>query len=74
MYSVASVGKAYYKDLGIEPFINKNMKGTTANRLKTLKLCGVSMEAMIGARAECGIRHQIREIINKDFKSTISYH
>jgi hypothetical protein len=24
---------------------------------------------MIGARAECGIRHQIREVINKDFKS-----
>ena len=27
------------------------------------------MEAMVGARAECGVRHQIREIINKDFKS-----
>jgi hypothetical protein len=27
------------------------------------------MEAMIGARAECGIRHQIREVINKDYKS-----
>ena len=69
MYSVASVGKAYYKDFGIEPFLRKNMKGSTANKLKTLKLCGVSMEAMIGARAECGIRHQIREVVNKDFKS-----
>jgi DNA polymerase elongation subunit (family B) len=27
------------------------------------------MEAMVGARAECGVRHQIREVINKDFKS-----
>jgi hypothetical protein len=69
LYSVASVGKAYYKDFGIEPFLHKNMKGSAANKLKTLKLCGVSMEAMIGARAECGIRHQIREVINKDFKS-----
>jgi DNA polymerase elongation subunit (family B) len=69
LYSVASVGKAYYKDFGIETFLDKNMKGSVASRLKTLKLCGVSMEAMIGARAECGIRHQIREVINKDFKS-----
>src|SRR5208282_4980765 len=30
MYSVASVGKAYYKDFGIETFLNKNMKGTTS--------------------------------------------
>ena len=69
MYSVASVGKAYYKDFGAEPFLAKNMKGSAADRTKTLKLCGVSMEAMVGARAECGVRHQIREIINKDFKS-----
>ena len=69
MYSVASVGKAYYKDFGIEPYLNKNMKGSAAAKLKTLKLCGVSMEAMVGARAECGVRHQIREVINRDFKS-----
>ena len=69
MYSVASVGKAYYKDFGAEPFLAKNMKGSAADRVKTLKLCGVSMEAMVGARAECGVRHQICEIINKDFKS-----
>jgi hypothetical protein len=61
--------EAYYKDFGIAPFLAKNMTSSTASKLKALKLCGVSMEAMVGARAECGIRHQIREVINKDFKS-----
>jgi hypothetical protein len=69
MYSVASLGKAYYKDFGIEPFLDKNVKGSLAHKLRTLKLCGVAMEAMVGARAECGVRHQIREVVNKDFKS-----
>ena len=73
MYSVASVGKAYYKDFGIEPFLDKNVKGSLAHKLRTLNLCGVSMEAMVGARAECGVRHQIREVINKDFQEPISY-
>jgi hypothetical protein len=70
MYSVASVGKAYYKDFGIDKYLNKNIIGQNSEHsLKSLKLCGVAMEAMIGARAECGVRHQIREVINKDFKS-----
>jgi hypothetical protein len=37
MYSVALVGKAYYKDFGIETFLNKNIKGSSANKLKALK-------------------------------------
>ena len=70
LYSVASVGKAYYKDFGIDKYLEKNITGQNdAHSLKSLKLCGVAMEAMIGARAECGVRHQIREVINKDFKS-----
>jgi DNA polymerase elongation subunit (family B) len=69
MYSVASVGKAHYRDFGIEPFLDKNVKGSLADKLRTLKLCGVSMEAMVGARAECGVRHQIREVVNRDYKS-----
>jgi hypothetical protein len=36
-YSVASVGKAYYKDFGIETFLSKNMKGSDADKLETLK-------------------------------------
>jgi hypothetical protein len=69
-YSVASVGKGYYEDFGVEKYLEKNIRGASdPHSLKSLKLCGVSMEAMLGARAECGVRHQIREGINKDFKS-----
>ena len=57
------------KDFGIEPFLTKNMKGSAADKFKASQAVWRLDEAMIGARAECGIRHQIREVINKDFKS-----
>src|ERR1700677_5038903 len=73
----ASVGKAYYKDLGITPFLEMitNTQDTNYKDLM-LQTCGIAMEAMAGARAECRCRHQIREGMGADFKSeypTINY-
>ena len=75
--SEASVGKAYYKDLGITPFLEMitNAEDTHYKDLM-LQTCGIAMEAMAGARAECRCRHQVREGIGADFKSeypTINY-
>jgi hypothetical protein len=52
--SEASVGKAYYKELGITPFLELVTK-TQDTHYKNLMLqtCGIAMEAMAGARAEC---------------------
>ena len=75
--SEASVGKAYYKDLGITPFLEliDSAQDTTYRDLM-LQTCGIAMEAMAGARAECRCRHQIREGIGADYKSeypTLNY-
>jgi hypothetical protein len=70
IFSVASVGKAYYKDMNIRTFTDRNINTDDfIHRNKMLQLCGVSMEAMFGARTECGWRHEVREVINADFRS-----
>jgi hypothetical protein len=75
--SEASVGKAYYKELGITPFLELVTKAQdTCYKNLMLQTCGIAMEAMAGARAECRCRHQIREGMGADFKSeypTINY-
>jgi hypothetical protein len=70
MFSVASVGKAYYAKMGIKPFLAK-VKNDRSRTYKEqmYQLSGVAMEAMFGARAECGWTKDIRECINADFKS-----
>src|SRR6185437_1492890 len=62
IYSEASIGKAYLRDLGIKPFLQ-------ANPDFPRHVIGAFMEAMFGGRSEVRIRHQIREGMLADFKS-----
>ena len=71
IYSEASLGKSYLDDTGVVPFIEGNIDKAidAAHKSKMLQLCGVSMEAMYGARAEGHCRHEITECMVADFKS-----
>ncbi len=69
--SEAGLGKAYYEALGISPFLSKNITDCSdaGHTRQMLELCGISMESMIGARTECGWRHEVVEGQSADFKS-----
>ena len=71
IYSEASLGKSYLDDTGVVPFTEGNIDKAidAAHKSKMLQLCGVSMEAMYGARAEGHCRHEITECMVADFKS-----
>jgi hypothetical protein len=70
IFSVASVGKAYYKELGVKTFIEKNINiDDKIHRAQMLEMCGISMEGMFGARTEGAWRQEVRECINADFRS-----
>jgi hypothetical protein len=70
IFSVASIGKGYENKLGIVPFLSKvKDSGDRAYKDKMYQVSGIAMEAMFGARAECGWRNEIREVMAPDFKS-----
>ncbi len=62
IYSEASIGKAYLKDFGVKPFVEKNPNFDR-------KMIGPFMEALYGGRSEVRWRHEIREGMQADFKS-----
>jgi DNA polymerase elongation subunit (family B) len=70
IFSVASIGKAYYKEMNVRTFIERNINiEEFQHRAQMLQMCGIAMEGMFGARTECGWRHEVREVINADFRS-----
>ncbi len=69
--SEAGLGKAYYELVGIGTFLDNNIHGCKDPEHVRLmfELCGIAMEAMIGARTECGWRNEVIEGQSADFKS-----
>jgi hypothetical protein len=69
--SEAGLGKAYYQALGVRSFLSKNITDCpeAGHARQMLELCGIAMESMIGARTECGWRHEVIEGQSADFKS-----
>ncbi len=65
IYSPASVGKGYFKDFGIKPFLEQNPDFDR-------RMIGPFMEALYGGRSEVRIRHELREAIQADFRSQYS--
>lgn len=62
LYSGASIGKAVFKHLGIEPFLKLNPEFPSIN-------LGRIMETYYGGRVECKLRHEIRPVEVLDFTS-----
>lgn len=62
IYSEASMGKAYYKEFGISPFLEKNPDFPC-------DVLGYGMAAYYGGRTEVRIRLKPMEVIYCDFKS-----
>jgi DNA polymerase III epsilon subunit-like protein len=65
IYSEASLGKAYLKDLGVKPFFEKNPDFDR-------RMIGPFMEGLYGGRSEVRWRHEIREGMLSDFKGQYS--
>jgi len=62
LYSGASLGKAVFKHLGIEPFLKLNPEFPSIN-------LGRIMETYYGGRVECKLRHEIKPVEVLDFTS-----
>ena len=62
IYSPASVGKSYWEDLGVTPFLKQNPDFPR-------RLIGPFMEASYGGRSEVHIRLDIIEVLAADCKS-----
>jgi hypothetical protein len=60
IYSEASMGKAYFADTGVTPFMKQN---PTFDR----HMIGAAMETLYGGRSGVRVRHQIRETVQADF-------
>jgi hypothetical protein len=63
IYSEASIGKGYFEQLGIKPFLEKNPGFDHAN------VTGPFMAAMYGGRSEVHCRLNPRQGMQADFKS-----
>jgi hypothetical protein len=61
-YSPASLAKAYYRDMGLTPVLDR---GTRTNR----RVLGAAMSTFYGARAECHIRKTPVPVAYTDFTS-----
>jgi quinol monooxygenase YgiN len=59
-YSGASIGKQYYRDMGIKPFFAKNPQFSN-------KMLGYVMMTYFGGRTEMRYRREIAEVIYLDF-------
>lgn len=62
IFSEASVGKAYFKDMGLKPFLQKQPSFPRA-------VFGKSMGAYYGGRAEVRWRRTVKRVLYCDFKS-----
>lgn len=56
VYSEASIGKAYYTDFGIKPFLQQNPNFDR-------RMIAPFMECLHGGRSEVRVRHELREVI-----------
>lgn len=73
IYSEASLGKGYFKAIGITPFLKGNVLEPPPDRPghahDMLTICGVAMETMYGGRAEGRMEKEIWEGRLSDFRS-----
>lgn len=73
IYSEASLGKGYFKAIGITPFLKGNVLEPPPDRPghahDMLPICGVAMETMYGGRAEGRMEKEIWEGRLSDFRS-----